>query len=81
MAKVQISLPDQLVEEAERAGLLSSARVELWLREQLNSKRVEELFLAMDRMAAVAEPAAMPPDEAAREIATMRAERRAKTVH
>lgn len=50
--KIQISLPDQLAEEAQLAGLLSSDRVELWIREQLNTQRVEELFSAMDRMAA-----------------------------
>jgi hypothetical protein len=81
MAKVQISLPDQLAKEAQRAGLLSSERLEQWLREQLDTKRVDELFSAMDRMAAATEPAAMTPDEVAREIAAMRAERRGNTIH
>ncbi|HET8637719.1 MAG TPA: hypothetical protein VFL96_12800 [Acidobacteriaceae bacterium] len=81
MAKVQISLPDRLAEEAQRAGLLSSERLEQWLREQLDTKRVDELFSAMDRMAAATEPAAMTPDEVAREIAAMRAERRGNTIH
>jgi hypothetical protein len=81
MAKVQISLPDQLAEEAQRAGLLSSERLEQWLREQLDTKRLDEMFSAMDRMAAVPEPAAMNPGEVAREIAAMRAERRGNTVH
>lgn len=81
MAKVQISLPDQLAKEAQRAGLLSSSRLEQWLREQLNTQHIEELFSAIDRMTSVAEPAAMSPDEVAREIAAMRAERRAKTIH
>jgi hypothetical protein len=81
MAKVQISLPDQLAKDAQRAGLLSSDRLEQWLREQLDTKRVDELFSAMDRMAAAPEPAAMTPDEVAREIAAMRAERRGNTIH
>ncbi len=81
MTDIQISLPDQLAEEAQRAGLLSSAQLERWLREQLNLQRVGELFLAMDRMAATPEPAAMSPDEIAQEMAAMRAERRAKTAH
>jgi hypothetical protein len=81
MTDIQISLPDQLAEEAQRAGLLSSAQLERWLREQLNMQRAGELFLAMDRMAAIPEPAAMSPDEIAREMAAMRAERRAKTAH
>ena len=79
MTTVEITLPDQLVEEAERAGLLSSAKLEGWLREQLKIQQVDEFFDAMDRMAAVSEPAVMTPDEVAREIAAMRAERRSKT--
>jgi hypothetical protein len=82
MAKIQISISDQLAEEARRAGMLSSERLEQWLREQLDTKHVEELFSAMDRMAAaVAEPAAMSPKEVALEIAAMRAERRTRTIH
>ena len=71
-------MPDQLAQEAQRAGLLSSARLERWLRDQLESQRIDDLFAAMDRMAAVDEPAAMSPEEVAQEIAAMRAERRAK---
>ena len=78
MTTVQITLPDQLAQEAQRAGLLSSAQLERWLREQLKIQRVDELFAAMDRMAAIDEPAVMSPQEVAQEIATMRAERRAK---
>ena len=81
MTTVQITLPDQLAQEAQRAGLLSSARLERWLRDQLKTQRVDELFAAMDRMADVAEPAPMPPDEVAKEIATMRAERQAKNAN
>lgn len=79
MTKIQISLPDQLAEEAQRAGLLSSARLEQWLREQLRTQRIDELFAAMDRMTRVTSPAAMSPEEVSQEIAAMRAERRAKT--
>ena len=78
MTTVQITLPDQLALEAQRAGLLSPARLEQWLRDQLKDQRVDELFLAMDRMAGVDEPPAMSPEEVAQEISTMRAERRAK---
>lgn len=76
MTTVHITLPDQLVQEAQRAGLLSSARIEQYLCEQLKTQRVDELFAAMDRMAAVDEPVAMSPEEVAEEIAAMRAERR-----
>ncbi|GHC76301.1 hypothetical protein GCM10007320_15410 [Pseudorhodoferax aquiterrae] len=81
MTTVQITLPDQLAQEAQRAGLLSPARLEQWLRDQLADQRVEELFSAMDRMAGVDEPAAMAPEDLAREIATMRAERRTDNAH
>lgn len=76
MTTVEICLPDQLAQEAQRAGLLTSARLERWLRDQLRSQRVGDLFAAMDRMAAIDEPAVMSPEEVAREIATLRAERR-----
>ena len=76
MTTVQITLPD--AQEAQRAGLLSSAQLERWLREQLKMQRVDELFAAMDRMDSVDEPAVMSPEEVAQEIATMRAERRAR---
>lgn len=79
MTTVQITLPDQLAQDAQRAGLLSPARLENWLRDQLESQRVDELFSAMDRMAGVDLPAAMSPEGVAQEIAAMRAERRAKT--
>ncbi len=79
MTTVQITLPDQLAQEAQRAGLLSSTQLECWLREQLKIQRVDELFSAMDRMAAIDQPAVMSPEEVAQEIATMRAERRAKS--
>lgn len=77
MTTIQITLPDQLAQEAQRAGLLSSAQLEKWVREQLKTQHVNELFSAMDRMDAVNEPS-MSPDEVAAEIAAMRAERRAR---
>lgn len=47
MTMVQITLPDQLAADAQRAGLLSPARMERILREQLRARRVNELFEAM----------------------------------
>jgi hypothetical protein len=81
MTTVQITLPDQLAQEAQRAGLLSSARLENWLRDQLKTQRVDDFFVAMDRMSTVDEPAVMSPEEVAREIASMRAERRSKNAN
>jgi hypothetical protein len=78
MTTVEITLPDQLAEEARSAGLLSGPELEKWLRDQLRVQRKRQLFEAMDRMSAVDEPAAMTPEEVADEIAAMRAERRAR---
>lgn len=78
MTTVQITLPDQLAQDAQRAGLLTSATIEQMLRQHLKAQRVDELITAMDRMAAVDEPAAMSPEEVAEEIRAMRAERRAQ---
>lgn len=78
MTTVQITLPDQLAREAQNAGLLTSATIERMLREQLKTQRVDELFGAMNRMAAIDTPATMSPEEVAEEIRVMRIERRAK---
>ena len=56
MTTVQITLPDQLSQEAQRAGLLSSTQLERWLREQLKIQRIDEWFATMDRMASRSEP-------------------------
>ena len=77
MTTVQITLPDALAQEATRAGLLSSSRLEKWLREQLASRGSDAFFEAMQRMASVDEPAVMSAEEVAREIEAMRAQRRA----
>jgi Arc/MetJ family transcription regulator len=75
MTTVQINLPDQLAQEAQRAGLLTSAALERMLREYLKTRRTDELFAAMDRMAAVEVPA-MTPEEISEELHAMRAARR-----
>jgi hypothetical protein len=77
MTTVEITLPDKLAQEARRAGLLSSERLEEWLRERLREQSVGRLFAAMEKMSEMREPAAMSPAEVAEEIARMRAERRA----
>ncbi len=79
MTTVRINLPDQLAQEAERAGLLSQTAIEKLLRAQLQARREEAFFTAMERMEQTAEPPAMSPEDVAEEIRAMRAERRAKT--
>ena len=74
MTTIQINLPDQLAQEAQRAGLLTPASLERILREYLKTRKTDELFDAMDRMAAVDEPA-MTPEEIAEELHAMRAAR------
>ena len=73
MTTIQLTLPDQLAEEARSAGLLTSARLEQWLREQLKNQHIDELFSAMDRMGAADEPSPLSPEEVALEIAAVRA--------
>lgn len=76
MTTVQITLPDQLAQEAQKAGLLSSESLEELLRRQLKAKAAEQLFAAMEKMGAVDEGKAMTPEDVAAEIRAMRAERR-----
>jgi Mg/Co/Ni transporter MgtE len=78
MTTLQITLPDGLAADAERAGLLSSDSIEELLRERLKERRRQELFAAMDRMAAVETPDYMSPEELAEEIEAMRAEQRVR---
>jgi len=78
MTTFQITLPDALAADAERAGLLSSDSIEELLREKLKAQCTEQLFAAMDRMAAVDDGEYMSPEAVAEEIANMRAERRAQ---
>jgi hypothetical protein len=80
MTTVQITVPDQLAQEAQRAGLLSPELLEKWLRDQLKAQRAGQLFAAMNRMSAVDCPAKLSPEAVAEEIAAMRAERRANGI-
>ena len=77
MTTVQITLPDRLAEQAREAGLLSTAAVEKWLREQLKAQRADELEAAMRRMDTVDCVEVLSPEAVAEEIAAMRKERRA----
>jgi len=75
MTTVQIALPDQLVQEAQRAGLLAPEKVEQMLREQLRAGRIDRLARARQKL--VAEPLpAMTPEEIQAEIDAYRAELR-----
>ena len=78
MTTVKITLPDQLAQDAQRAGLLSQAALERLLREQLQAQRQDGFFAAMERMEQVTQPPVMSPEEVAEEIRAMREERRGK---
>lgn len=78
MTRLMIDLPEKLAEEARNAGLLTTDAIEAMLREQLRTRRVDELFEAMDRMAAIQAPAVMSPEEIAEEMRAIRAERNKK---
>lgn len=76
MTTVQITLPDQLAQEAERAGLLSPEAVEKWLRRQLKVQKAGELLARLDRLDSANPADSLTPEAIAEEIALMRAERR-----
>ncbi|OGA62049.1 MAG: hypothetical protein A3G81_03190 [Betaproteobacteria bacterium RIFCSPLOWO2_12_FULL_65_14] len=75
--EIKLSLPDSLAKEAQQAGLLKPEAVERLLREEIRRRAVNELFEAMDRMAAVEGPP-MTEDEIQAEIDAVRAARRAR---
>lgn len=77
MTHITLSLPDTLAQEARAAGLLTPEAVEAMLRERLRNQRVNELFAAMDKMAALG-GTPMTEAEIQAEIEAARAERRAR---
>jgi hypothetical protein len=77
MTTVQLTLPDQLAQEAQRAGLLTPNALEEWLRKQLKAKAAEELVAMLDKLDTAANDDYMSPEDVAEEIRAMRAEKRA----
>ncbi len=77
MTEVIMTIPDNLAQEALAAGLLTPQALEAMLRETLRKQRVDELFTAMGKMAAVDVPP-MTEAEIQAEIEAARAERRAR---
>ncbi|MBI3168159.1 MAG: hypothetical protein HYZ22_06770 [Chloroflexi bacterium] len=63
----KLSLPEQLLKEAEEAGLLSPKSIERLLREEIRRRRVDNLFAAADRLAALDLPI-LSDEEIAQEI-------------
>lgn len=50
---IKLSLPEALLKDAQSAGLLSPTVIERLLQEEVRRRRVDNLFAAMDRLAAV----------------------------
>ena len=68
---IKISLSEQLHKEAEEAGLLSPQAIERLLREEIRRRRVDNLFAAADRLAALDLPP-LTDDDIAQEIRQVR---------
>ena len=74
--EITVTLPKALVEEAEATGLLRSETIERLLREELRRRRVDDLFHAADRLAALEQPP-LTEDELNAEIDRARRQRQA----
>jgi len=74
--EIKLSLPDSVAREAQESGLLKPDSLEILLREELRRRRVDRLFDAADRLAALAEPA-LTQEDVDREIRAVRAGRAA----
>lgn len=74
MSEILLTLPDNLVREAEANGLLRPEFIASLLRAEIRRRRVNKLFAAADRLADLDEPIAEAEIEA--EIAASRRERR-----
>lgn len=74
--ELKLALPDSLAREAEAAGLLTPESIESLLREEVCRRRVNQLFEAADRLAALDLPP-LTTAEVEAELQAARAERRA----
>jgi hypothetical protein len=52
----KLSLPENLRQEAEKAGLLTPKAIESLLRQEIRRRRTDGLFAAADRLAALDVP-------------------------
>jgi hypothetical protein len=73
MTNVTVSLPDELAQQAQSAGLLRPDAIERLLREAMRKRQVDQLFTTMGKLAAL-EPA-LSEAEIDAEIAAARADR------
>ena len=73
MTNITVSLPDELAQQAQSAGLLRPGAIERLLREAMKKRQVDQLFTTMDKLAQV-EPA-LTEAQIDAEIAAARADR------
>jgi len=76
MSEILLTLPDNLVREAEANGLLKPEFIASLLRTEIRRRRVNKLFTAADRLADLDEP--ITDAEIETEIAASRRERRGR---
>ena len=72
--ELKLVLPDSLAREAEVSGLLTPESIEALLRAEIRRRRVNRLFAAADRLAALETP--LTEEEIEAEIAAVRQCRR-----
>jgi hypothetical protein len=73
--EIRLNLPDTMVREAEAWGLLKPDSLEAMLRDELRRRRVDHLFEAADRLAAIPE-SPLTEQEIEAEIQAARTSRR-----
>lgn len=55
--EIKLDLPESLAREAEAGGLLTPQAIESLIREEIRRRRIDGLFDAADRLAALETPA------------------------
>jgi hypothetical protein len=73
MTNITVSLPDDLAQQAQSAGLLRPEAIVALLREAMRKRQVEQLFTTMDKLAQL--KPALTEAEIDAEIAAARADR------
>jgi hypothetical protein len=53
LLEIKLNLPDVLASEAEASGLLTPQAIESLIREEIRRRRIDGLFDAADRLAAL----------------------------
>jgi hypothetical protein len=71
--ELKLTLPNDLAQEAQAAGLLSPEAVEAMVREAMRKRRIDRLFETMQKLTAEPLPS-MTPEEIQAEIDTYRRE-------